>query len=383
MKKFKEIFKYPIIILFTIFIGGLSIADYLAPPKTKSELENKFLAQKPTMTVKSVFDNSFSKKYEAYVNDQFIFRDQWISIKSIAELSLGKKQNNSITYGKDGYMFEVIEQFNDKTLTRNSNYLTKFIEQYQDKNLTLSIIPTSYVTLEDKLPYGMIKADVLSYLDSYYKNISNLNNKLSIINGYEALKPYDSEYIYYKTDHHWTTLGAYHWYEEYCNSKGLTAVKLDSLTPNIVENFYGTFFNKAKLVTAKPDFITYYDIPTEHFEFEGNQSKDGFYDFDKFNTRDKYAAFMHGNNGLTYIKSNHNLDKVEGKSSKILVIKDSYANSLIPFLTYNYDEIFVADLRSTPIPLSQLMDEYEIDDVLVIYNFMTFMNDKNFSRLLK
>ena len=381
--KIKNIFKYPIILLFTVFVGGLTIIDFVAPDKAMSEIENKYLAQKPKISVKSIFDNSFSKKYEEYINDQFVFRDEWISIKSASELALGKLQNNSITYGDDGYMFEVLDKFNQKSLDRNSNYLKKFIEKYKDKNITLSIVPTSFVTLEEKLPYGILKADVNSFIDNYYNVIKNLSKNLEIIDGYKALKPYKNEYIYYKTDHHWTTLGAYHWYEEYCKQKGLTAVKLDNLTGENVENFYGTFFNKSKFVFANPDTITYYDVPIADFHFEQNQKRDSLYNSEKFDTRDKYAAFIHGNNGLTYIKSENNLNKIEGKTTKLLVIKDSYANCLIPFLTFNYDESYVADLRSMPMTIEQITNEFEIEDILVLYNFVSFMNDNNFSRFLK
>lgn len=381
--KIKNIFKYPIILLFTVFVGGLTIADFFAPDKAMSELENKYLATKPKMTVKSVFDNSFSKKYEQYVNDQFIFRDQWINVKSVSELALGKLQNNSITYGKDGYMFEALEKFNDRTLNRNGEYLKNFIQKYQDKNITLSIVPTSYVTLEDKVPYGMIKADVLGFIENYYEEASKLSENLELIDAYNALKPFKDEYIYYKTDHHWTTLGAYRWYEEYCKQKGLTAVKLEDLTEQKVENFYGTFFNKSKMVFADPDTITYFDIPVDHFEFEQHQKKDSLLNLEKFETRDKYAAFIYGNNGLTYIKSDNNLNKVEGQTSKLLIIKDSYANCLVPFLTYNYDEIYVVDLRSMPMTIEEITNQFEIDDILVLYNFVSFMNDNNFSRLLK
>lgn len=378
----KKIIKYPIIILFTVFIGVFTLWDMTAPIKSFSEIENRYLATKPKATIKSIFDNSFSKKYETYINDQFVQRDNWINIKSLAETSIGKVQNNSITYGDDDYMFEVLEKIDENKLNRNSEFVSKFIEKYSNKNITLTIIPTSYMILNDKLPYGMIKVDQIKYINDYY-NSFNKNNNLNCIDFSSTLYNHKDEYIYYKTDHHWTSLGAYYCYENFAKQKGFTPVDINNLKENTVPNFYGTYFNKAKLFTAKPDTITYYDIPVAHFEYEESNVKGSLYDYSKFETRDKYAAFMHGNNGITYIKSQNNLNKIDGKTSRLLIIKDSYANSFIPFLTFNYDEIYVVDLRGLPIPISELEKKYNFDDIMIMYNFVSFMNDNNFSRLLK
>ncbi|MEG1447999.1 MAG: DHHW family protein [Oscillospiraceae bacterium] len=378
----KKIFNYPLIILFSVFIGVFTLFDMFVPERAFSEIENRYLATKPKATVKTVFDNSFSKKYETYINDQFVLRDGWINIKSLSEISLGKIQNNAITYGKDNYMFEVLENFDEKKLARNSGFVKDFVEKYQDKNITLSIVPTSYMVLDDKLPLGILKANQLDYINSLYNTLEKSDN-IQCINMAKTLSEHKNEYIYYRTDHHWTTLGAYYGYLEFAKEKGFTPVEIAELKSISVPNFMGTYFNKAKLFTAKPDTITYYDIPVEHFEFEDSNSKDSMYDYSKFETRDKYAAFMHGNNGITYIKSANNLNKTQGETSRLLIIKDSYANSFIPYLTFNYDEIFVVDLRGLPVPISELEEKYNFDDIMVMYNFVSFMNDNNFSRLLK
>lgn len=378
----KKLFKYPIIIIFLIFTIVLTVVDIVSPNKTFSNIENRYLATKPKLTIENVFNNKFSTKYETYINDHFVLRDSWINIKSLSETCLGKLQNNMITYGSDDYMFEVIEKYNKQKLYRNSDFIRKFVEKYPKSNITLTIVPTSYMILEDKLPYGIVKEDSLEYIRNYYNSLSH-NTNLTCINYTDTLKEHSNEYIYYKTDHHWTSLGAYYAYLEYSKQKGLNTIDINDLKQNIVENFYGTFYNKSKLFTAKPDKISYYDIPVDHFEYEEDNVKSSLYDFNKFKTRDKYSAFLYGNNGLTYIKSANNLNKTNGKTSRLLIIKDSYANCFIPFLTFNYDEIHVVDLRGLPVPISELQEQYDYDDVLIMYNFVSFMNDNNLSRLLK
>ena len=104
------------------------------------------------------------------------------------------------------------------------------------------------------------------------------------------------------------------------------------------------------------------------------------YQLDQFDTRDKYAAFTWGNNGLTQIVTGHNNDQKE-EPTRLLLIKDSYANSMVPYLTYNYDEIWIMDLRSTPMNMSQILAENEFDDIFVMYNFSTFLTDTDIARL--
>lgn len=149
----------------------------------------------------------------------------------------------------------------------------------------------------------------------------------------DALSRHSDEYIYYRTDHHWTTLGAYYAYAEYVRSLGMESAELSQLEGQEVSGFYGTYFSKAKKFNAIPDTITYYPIPDAGVTVDGEE-KDGFYDLEKFQVRDKYAAFLWGNNGYTVLKSGVRTP-AEGESpSRILVIKDSYANSFVPFLLY-------------------------------------------------
>ena len=188
---------------------------------------------------------------------------------------------------------------------------------------------------------------------------------------------------------------------EYCQEKGLTPVSLSDLEENKVEDFYGTFYSKAKRPGQDSDTITWYDVPVDEFAFVANTkedpqllelgemveedglqllSVDSMMDERKFQTRDKYAAFMWGNSGYVKIKSSHNLDHQDGKTSRLLLFKDSYANSMIPYLTYNYDEIIVVDLRYMAKNVSELMKE-DFDDIFVMYNFSTFISDISLANL--
>ena len=408
--KIKELLKYPLIWLFALLIFGFLIVDFILPDRLYSEFENTKLQQKPKFTIASFFDSTYSTKYETYINEQFPLRDQWITLKAVTEIGLGKLENNNIIYGEDDYLFEKLQIIpepnasagsnvaNMKQIERNWRFMNEFFQMY-DLPVTFALAPNSYAVMTDKLPFGTDLPDQESMIPEIYNSFTE-DDDLTFINFLPSLKEHQDEYIYYRTDHHWTTLGAYYAYVEYCNEKGLEPISLGELQANDVHDFYGTYYNKCKKPGQDSDIITWYDVPLETFQFTGDVndenmleqaevtewngipmlSVDGMYQLDQFDTRDKYAAFTWGNNGLTQIVTGHNNDPKE-EPTRLLLIKDSYANSMVPYLTYNYDEIWIMDLRSTPMNMSQILAENEFDDVFVMYNFSTFLTDTDIARL--
>lgn len=368
--------KHALLITFSTLILSVSALDMIKPDKSFSELENRVLSKKPSLTTKNFFSGEFVPKYEKYINDQFAFRNTWIDLKSKAEYALGKIENNGIIYGKDHFMFEKFDTFSEDTLSKNIDSIKFFIDKYRLPT-TFALIPNSYMVLNEKLPKGSVLVDQSKYINSIYNFINQTS--AHTLNLSKILFEHQNEYIYYRTDHHWTTYGAYLGYVSFVQSIGKSPVALDTLKSVQVKDFYGTYFSKTKLFNALSDTITYY--PMDVSVTIDDKSYDGLYDMEKWALRDKYAGFLWGNNGVTVIKSNHNLNKQEGHTSRILVFKDSYANSFIPFLTYNFDEVHVIDLRSLPLKLSEYMSEHTFDEVLIMYNFKNFAEDTNIIRI--
>ena len=380
MKKFieqlKKVKNYPIIVMFFSFIFLLTAIDIITPDKSFSDLENKYLQTKPKFTLNSFFYNEYVPKYEKYINEQFVFRNKWIDLKSRAEYYIGKTENNGIVYGKDNYMFDKVQTIDEKQLKKNIESIKKFIEKYNDENIKFALIPNSFEVLSEKLPYGLKLYSQSDLINDVYEAYSNYDNveALDII---DLLNSHDEEYIYYKTDHHWTTLGAYYAYVEYMKSVDKPYVDINDLEPNEVDGFLGTYFSKAKKFNSEFDRITYYDVDIEKMTFGGNEYTD-VYNYEKFDTRDKYAAFLYGNNDLTIITNKDAANK-ENKS-RVLVIKDSFGNSFVPFLTYSYDEVYVLDLRSNSQKVSEIMAMHDFDDILIMYSVNNFIDDINIIR---
>ena len=381
MNQLKKILKYPVVLAFFLFIFLFTAVDLVKPDREYSEFENKYLTQRPEFTLASFLNNEWTSKYETYLNDQFVLRDDWITLKSICESMLLKIENNGIAYGADDYLFEKFTTLVGDSLAqfeRNVGYEKTFIDTYGETvPITFTIIPNAYMILPEKLPEGLTQVDQAAYTAPIYEAVGD---KAQVVDFTGALTAHKDENIFYRTDHHWTTLGAYYAYATYAESLGMEPVALDSLSGIEVPDFYGTYFSKAKKFDAVADTITYYPIADAGVIIDG-QEADGYYDLSKFEVRDKYAAFLRGNNGYTVIKSGVREAPEGQEPSKILVIKDSYANSFVPFLLYNFDEVHVVDLRYSAVSMKELLSTENFDQVLLMYNFMNLVTDTNLYKL--
>ena len=371
----KEILRYPLVLLFALFILGCTAMDLTQTNRKFSEMENRYLQQKPKFTVKTLLNNTYTQKYEEYINDQFFNRDSWITIKSMAESAIGKVENNGIVYGSDHYMFEKYRTLDEKRFSDNIRYVKEFAEKYPDRHVSLMIVPSSYMVLSEKLPTGLGNLDQYARIEELFAGAAAPN--LTAVDPTALLTAHKEDSIYYKTDHHWTCYGAYLGYLSYLESvEGKTPVEYESLPKHQVADFYGTYYSKAKLFNTVPDVIEWFDPAVEQVTIDGEEVN-GLHDLQKFEERDKYGAFLRGNNGLTVIKSSAG----PGDGSRILVVKDSYGNSFVPYLLYNYDEVQVVDLRAMAGKMSDLLAENEYDDILLLYSFMNFSSDQNIPKL--
>lgn len=369
MSKLKNLPRYPLVWLSGAFLLGFTLADLLTPVKAFSDFENRYLKQQPSPTLKTVFDGSFAQNYEDYLNDQFLFRNGWITLKSYGESALLKVENNGIIYGRDGQLFEKYTSFSQAQLDKNLAYLQAFLEGRQ---AVVAVVPSAYEIYPEKLPLGLNQVDQLTQIAKINQALSDVALPLDLPAVLTAAK--DQE-LYYRTDHHWTTDGAYLAYASYCAARDLTPVDREDLGLHRVPDFYGTYFNKCKNTSIRPDTLSWYDVPLASVTVDG-QEKDGYLDRTALETRDKYGAFLWGNNGVTVLKS-----RETANPSRLLVIKDSFANCLAPFLTANYDEVWVVDLRSLPTGMTALMEETAFDDILILYNFENLAADTNFYRI--
>lgn len=370
--------KYPTFFIFSILVILFTVIDIINSPNEFSELENRKLSQMPILSLKSYIDTSFSSDYEKYINDQFFLRDNWIDLKSRIEYLLGKRENNDIIFGKENYLFKKFTTFNDEMLENNLNSIITFTNNY-NKEVDFFIIPNSYAIYDELTPRYLPLVDQLLLINSINSYLSSKSNDhINTINIAEELLKNKDDYIYYKTDHHWTSYGAYLAYLKYMDYLGLEIVDINNLEKITINNFLGTYYNRSKYFKADSDFITYYNILDLYIEIDGKEQL-SLMDLDKFKGSDKYSAFLWGNNGLTKV-INENISE-ERKGSSILIFKDSYANSFIQFLSYNYEIIDIIDLRYFKESIRNFMKDKDYNEILIMYSFNNLSSDINIRRL--
>ena len=366
---FKNLIKYPLTVCFSVFILSIFAASFFIPEKEKSEWENRYLAKKPELNLPDLADGSYMKSYEDYINDQMPARDGFIRLKAISEAALLKIENNGIARGKESQLFT--KEIKDTSVfDKNTGIIDKFVSSI-DNPVTVVIAPNACGVIEDMVPEGFPVVNQSEKLDAFYGDNSLLKDAV-VVDLKSVLKAHGDEYIYYRTDHHWTTLGAYYTYCELSDNP----VDIGGLSASYSDAFLGTLYAKYKGLGVEPDVITYYDIPVQSYKTDDIQ-RDGLYDMDKLSVFDKYGMFMWGNFGRCEVVTNTK----NGRSA--VIFKDSYANSLIPFMTYDYERITVVDLRYFAGSVSELMSENKAADVYMIYNFDFMNEDNHFFKLAK
>ena len=298
-------------------------------------------------------------------------------MKALSEEILGKIENNSIAAGADGYLFEK-ELTPAGNVGKNIELITRFAasEAVGGRGVAVAIAPTAAYIYSDKIPKGMPITDQGTYIQLLDSAAGGQEN-IVVTDIVNTLNEHADEYLYYRTDHHWTTGGAYYAYEEICGDLSKDPIDIASLNKHEVPDFYGTLYAKYKGNGWPSDTIDYYDIPVESYTDSDGNEYDGLYDMEAADKYDKYALFMHGNPGCGTIRSS------VCDSGELIVIKDSYANCMIPFLTYNYGTIITIDPRYMGDSVLELVSEHDDADILILFNWKQFAEDNHLYKLLK
>ncbi|MDO5522013.1 MAG: DHHW family protein [bacterium] len=380
MNKSKKFRSISFSIIFVGMIFGLTTASLIKKDTSFSANENRVLQQRPEFSAERLFDGTFTKEYESYVTDQFVARDQWIAMKVYAEKALQKKDINGVYFGKDDYLIQqnLPSEIDQTLVDKNVNRLQSFIEQYKDKaNINVMIVPTSSYILKDKMPKYAQEYDQKGLMDQIQTAIGSEH----YINVEDTLASHKDEYVYYRTDHHWTSLGAFYSYQKAGEQMGFTPYKQEDYTiTKASDDFLGTTYSKVN-IKSKADDINLYSLNKSlsyHVDINNDDKQlNGLYDMEKLKQKDKYPVFLGGNNSIVEITGGCK----NGKT--LLVIKDSFAHSMVPFLADHYEKIIMIDYRYYNVSTKKLMEESKVSDVLVLYNTINFAQDKNLLKLVK
>ncbi|MEG0940302.1 MAG: DHHW family protein [Oscillospiraceae bacterium] len=363
------------IIIFTAFIALFFVLNLFMPDRAHSEQENRDLAQAPKFSFSSLFEGSFTKKYETYTTDQFVFRDGWTTLKAGTELALGKKENKGVYLCTDGSLIEEYVTPEKQQLDVNIAAV-KSLSESAGVPVYFALIPGAADIRSDVLPKNAPNDSQKATIDYCYKNSGAIN-----IDMYSALAPHANEYIFYNTDHHWTSLGAYYGFGAIASAMNVPYPALDSYDRKTMSNdFYGTVYSKSGFSWVKPDSIEIFaeqNEATQVFNYpKDDPVKSSLYALDFLDKKDKYSMFMGGITPLIKVET------AKAEAPSLLIIRDSYTDSLVPLLQNDFSEIHVMDLRYYKSKLfnstvADYIAENKIDEVLVCYSMFNFGTDTN------
>lgn len=369
--------------VFLCLIALLSAWNLLRPTRTFSENENRVLTQFPELSVESVLEGTFSEKYEEYLADQFPMRDSWISLKTRTELLLGKKDINNVFFGKNGWLIDkykgtLSEERTQANLERLGSFMQFAAEKLGSDHVRAMLVPTASGVLDNRMPAFASDFDQAALLEK----AAALCPDDTFLNLLPLLQKHKEEPIYYRTDHHWTTLGAFYGYTAWAESIGLTPYgREDFSEETVADDFYGTTHSKINL-PVYPDSIIRYTprFPAAyHLIFNlGEKESDSLYDESKLEGKDKYSYFLSGNNPIVTITSS-----TGEKGRRLLIIKDSYSHCFAPFAVNHFEETTLIDLRYFNLGVQTFLEQEDFTDVLVLYSTANFADDRNLNTLVK
>lgn len=377
MKKLKGSIRSKVTVtIFLLILSGMSVFGFAAGDERYSEKENRYLAIKPDLDSGNLLNGKYQEDYETYLADKTIFRNKWIELKTYIELASLKKDVNGVYFGKDNYLIarQDTDKFETENADKNCKYLEEFVDNYKkNTDICVMLVPNTSEILKKKLPKYAYNFNETRYINDIYKEIGEDNT----VDVNEILKAHKDEYLYYKTDHHWTTLGAYYAFTEYADKTGINIEKYT--TKLVTDKFYGTMSSKMNLEIEADKVYIYEPYKEEEVSVRYNNStelKDSLYEMSALDKKDKYSIFLGGNNPLVQITTNAENDR------KVLVIKDSFAHCFIPFMISGFSKIDVVDLRYYNESIRKMIEEGGYTDILVLYNVGNFVEDKNIYKLV-
>ena len=343
------------------------------PKKDFSENENRYLSAFPQLTLSSIKDGSFMENMETYLSDHFPMRDFWIGLRSETERALGKAEISDVLLAEDGYLIEKYREPSgtERIITSFQRFEKNMESKRPDCSVQVMLVPTAITIYEDRLPAGAVEYHQMDTISEILSQTS-----LPSVDVYQTLYEHrDDGQLFYRTDHHWTTLGAYYAYQEYCRAAGFEPQPLEDMDAQVVtDSFQGTYYSKVNLWSAAKDSITIYTNPADKLTVnyqDTEETTDSLYNLDYVKEKDKYSLFLDNLHSLVEITN-----ETAETNRQLLLVKDSYANSMVPFLVRHFSKIYVVDTRYYKSGPSGLAEEYpEITDVLILYNLSTMDTD--------
>ena len=369
--------------VFLVILMAVFIANIIIPDKKNSDEENRVLQQLPSFSVSAYKEGRFESKIEDYASAQFILRNGFIRLKTAADTALGGLESNGVYRCRDSYLMEDITVPTKDVKESNTSALTAFKDANPDLKMYFLLAPNAANILSDKLPVAVSTANQNRYMDDFFETVESLGiTPIDVRDTFKEAKK-DTQ-LYYRTDHHWTTDGAYLAFEQ-VNSVMELGNKVTYTDYAVKNDFRGTLASKSGFVNGMDDAIKIY-LPAEDSESYENsviyysdtkEKTTQFYQVDSLDTKDAYTVFGGSNHPMYTVRTPLDTDR------HLLLIKDSYANSMVPFLSQCFSEIVVVDPRYFYDNIQDIISSESVTDVLFLYNANTFFADMSLEMMVE
>jgi len=358
------------ILLFSLF---LSLC--LLPKKDFSSTERRALTPFPSFSAESVINGRFFDDLADFCTDQFPLRERFTALVASTEHTLGKQENNGILFCREGYLVARGE-YDDLSVATANLTAIRTLADTTSLPTTVCILPRTVDVLTSALPRGYDTART----DEIHARILQILPDNTDLKAAMQAAATNGEQMFYRTDHHWTTAGAYLAYTQLAPSLGIEAYAPEHFTPTpICDIFLGTSFARAGLSDTVPDTITLYryagDTAYAVKNGETGEEMHGFYNMDALSEDDPYEVFLGGNFARLSVTDTANTDK-----PTLLLVKDSFANSLVPFLALHFQLVLV-DPRYEQESVRSILDEVSPDRVLILLGADTVATTPAIKRL--
>ena len=362
-------------VLFVAFVFGLALAQAVLPDRAFSDEENRVLQQVPAVSAGAVLSGRLQQESEDYIADQFAGRDGWIALKSALERLSGKKENNGVYLGREETLLRRYDEADAARLEQNAAAVERFAAQCPAETYA-AFVPSSTEIWADRLPRWADSADEAAGIRRALGQMPSVR----ALDVYAALEERAGEEIYYRTDHHWTTRGAYYAYAAMARGMGLTPRAEEDFTPEIVsDTFTGTLYSRSAVRGITPDRIERW-VPAAGLTLtvtEGGDSAPApVYDGQALEGKDQYTYFLGGNHALAVLEN-----PAADSGRRLLLVRDSFADCQAPFWAQHFAQVHLVDLRYYKQPLSEYVAEHGIDTVVFLYGYESFASDASLTFL--
>lgn len=356
--------------VFFAIVAVFALVNLIVPTREFSESENRKLAQRPAFSMSALADGSYFSDLNSYYADQFFARDRWISMRLWEDQLLGRKESGGVYLGHDGYLIGKPETPDADALERTASAIEGFASAHEGLEVRMMLVPDAASVLQDKLPKNAPVRDQLADIAAVEARFGETVRFLPVA---DALKEHASEQLYYRTDHHWTSLGAYYAFSAAAGGLGIDAPVSDYQVYTVSDRFQGTLASKSGSRSSKDAIQIYTPLGTDvqyYVNYPDTQTKTrSMYVSGKLEEKDQYTVFFGGNHPVV------ELHTTAGNGKSLLVFKDSYANCFMQFLTPYYENIIMVDPRYYYDDVNTLITSNGITDVLFLYSADTYLKD--------